>query len=77
MFDAVFAFTVLQNMPSPLETLTELRRTARRGAAVTVTGLKKAFSIDTLKQLLCHAGLRLVSVKDEEKLKCYVALSLK
>lgn len=77
VFDKVFAFTLLQNLPKLPETLTEFRRTARRGAAVTVTGLKKAFSIDTLMQLLCHAGLRLVSVKDEEKLKCYVALSLK
>jgi ubiquinone/menaquinone biosynthesis C-methylase UbiE len=77
VFDEIFAFTLLQNLPKPSETLTELCRTARTGAAITVTGLKKAFSIATLKQLLCDAGLRLVSVKDEEKLKCYVALSLK
>jgi ubiquinone/menaquinone biosynthesis C-methylase UbiE len=77
MFDEVFAFTVLQNMPNPLETLRELRRTARGGAAVTVTGLKKTFSLETLKELLYRAGLRLVSVKEKEELKCYVALSLK
>ena len=77
VFNAIFAFTLLQNLPKPSETLTELHRTARRGAAVTVTGLKKAFSLEALKELLCRAGLRFVSVKDEEKLKCYVVLSLK
>jgi len=76
-FDSVFAFTVLQNMPKPLEMLTELCRTARRDAAVTVTGLKKTFSVENLKELLYSAGLRVVSVKDEDKLTCYVALSLK
>ncbi len=76
-FDDVFAFTVLQNMPNPLETLMELRRTAKRSAAITITGLKKTFSLESLKELICQAGLRLVSVKDEEKLKCYVILSLK
>jgi ubiquinone/menaquinone biosynthesis C-methylase UbiE len=77
VFDEVFAFTLLQNMPNPLETLTELRRIAREGATVTVTGLKKAFPLQTLRELLCSAGLRLVSIKDEEKLKCYVASSQK
>jgi ubiquinone/menaquinone biosynthesis C-methylase UbiE len=77
VFEGVFAFTLLQNMPKPAETLTELRRTARGGAAVTVTGLKKTFSIQTLKELLVLAGFRLVSVQDEEILKCYVASGLK
>jgi ubiquinone/menaquinone biosynthesis C-methylase UbiE len=76
VFGTVFTFTLLQNMPTPLETLAELRRTARRGAAVTVTGLKKTFSLETLKELLRQAALRLVSIKDEENLKCYVALTL-
>jgi ubiquinone/menaquinone biosynthesis C-methylase UbiE len=76
-FDAVFAFTVLQNMPKPLETLMEIRRTARDYAVVTVTGLKKTFSTKALEKLLRHAGLHVVSVKDEKKLKCYVASSIK
>jgi ubiquinone/menaquinone biosynthesis C-methylase UbiE len=77
VFNAVFAFTVLQNMPKPLETLMEIRRTARDYAVVTVTGLKKTFSTKALEKLLRNAGLHVVSVKDEEKLKCYVASSIK
>jgi ubiquinone/menaquinone biosynthesis C-methylase UbiE len=76
-FSTVFAFTVLQNMPKPLETLLEVRRTAREGAVVTVTGLKKTFSAGSFGNLLRNAGLNVVSVKDEENLKCYVAISLK
>ena len=77
VFNAVFAFTVLQNMPKPLETLMEIRRTARNDAVVTVTGLKKTFSTKALEKLLRHAELHVVSVKDEEKLKCHVASSIK
>ena len=76
-FNEVFAFTVLQNMPKPIETLVEIRRTARDGAVVTVTGLKKTFSTEALRKLLRIAGLHVVSVKNEEKLKCYVASSFK
>jgi ubiquinone/menaquinone biosynthesis C-methylase UbiE len=76
-FNAVFAFTVLQNMPKPLETLMEIRRTAQDDAVVTVTGLKKTFSTGALEKLLDRAGLHVVSLKDEERLKCYVASSIK
>ncbi len=76
-FDEVFAFTVLQNMPNPIATLKELHRTARTGADVTVTGLKKTFLVDKLKELLSAAKLRLVSMLEEENLACYVALTVK
>jgi ubiquinone/menaquinone biosynthesis C-methylase UbiE len=76
-FSAVFAFTLLQNMPKPLKTLREVRRTAQDDAVIAVTGLKKTFSTETLVDLLRNAGLHVVSVEDDEKLKCHVALSLK
>lgn len=77
LFNAVFAFTVLQNMPKPLETLVEIRRTAAKDACVVVTGLKKVFSAKALTKLLHDAHFRAVTVKDEENLKCYVAFGLK
>jgi ubiquinone/menaquinone biosynthesis C-methylase UbiE len=75
-FAVVFAFTVLQNMPKPAETLTELKRTAKHGGSIVVTGLKKAFSLEAFKALLHHAGLRVVSLKDDVVLKCHVAVSV-
>jgi ubiquinone/menaquinone biosynthesis C-methylase UbiE len=73
-FDAVFAFTVLQNMPQPSETLRELKRVARLGGSVVVTGLKKAFPLDTFMDVLEGTSLRVASFVDIEDLKCYVAV---
>ena len=75
-FSVVFAFTVLQNMPKPSETLKEIKRTAKHDASIVVTGLKKTFSIDAFRELLQNAGLSVVSLMDEDVLKCYVAISL-
>jgi ubiquinone/menaquinone biosynthesis C-methylase UbiE len=77
-FAVVFAFTVLQNMPKPAETLTEIKRTAKQhGGAIVVTGLKKAFSLEAFGALLRQAGLRVVSLKDDAVLKCHVAVSVR
>jgi ubiquinone/menaquinone biosynthesis C-methylase UbiE len=76
-FNVVFAFTVLQNMPKPLKTLNEIKRTSKHDASIAVTGLKKAFPKDAFKELLQNAGLSVVSLKDEDALKCYVAISFK
>jgi ubiquinone/menaquinone biosynthesis C-methylase UbiE len=73
-FDAVFAFTVLQNIPKPSETLGELKRVAKLGGRVVVTGLKKAFSLDVFMDVLEGSGLRVASFIDDETLNCYVAV---
>ena len=73
-FDVGFAFTVLQNMPEPAETLNELKRVVTLGGKVVVTGLKKAFSLNTFMDVLDCSDLRIVSFVDNEDLKCYVAV---
>jgi ubiquinone/menaquinone biosynthesis C-methylase UbiE len=75
-FNVVFAFTVLQNMPKPLETLSEIKRNVGRDAPIVVTGLKKAFSLEAFQALLKDAGLRIVSLADADALKCYVAVTV-
>ena len=74
VFDAVFAFTVLQNMPRPAETLMELKRIAKLNADVVVTGLKKAFPLKTFLDVLEGTSLYLRSFADREDLNCYVAV---
>lgn len=74
-FRVVFAFTVLQNMPKPAETLRELKRAAKRGGSIVVSGLKKVFSLEAFGALLQKAGLRAVFCEDDLRLKCYVAVS--
>jgi ubiquinone/menaquinone biosynthesis C-methylase UbiE len=73
-FDVVFAFTVLQNMPKPAVTLKEFTRVARLGSRVVVTGLKKAFPLNTFMDILEGSGMKIISFVDNEDLKCYVAI---
>jgi ubiquinone/menaquinone biosynthesis C-methylase UbiE len=72
--DAVFAFTLLQNMPEPSETLNQFKLVAKLGGKVVVTGLKKVFSVNTFMDVLEGAGLQIISFVDKEDLKCYVAV---
>jgi ubiquinone/menaquinone biosynthesis C-methylase UbiE len=76
-FNVVFAFTVLQNMPNPSETLSEIKRNAKLGATMVVTGLKKAFSLEAFRALLENAGLQLVAFEDADSLKCHVAVAVR
>jgi ubiquinone/menaquinone biosynthesis C-methylase UbiE len=72
-FDAIFAFTVLQNMPKPIESLKELKRVARPDGRIVVTGLKKAFPLNTFVDTLEGSGMKIISFVDNEDLKCYIA----
>jgi len=76
-FSLVFAFTVLQNMPYPLETLQEIERASKSDAFIVVTGLKKVFSLVQFADLLEIAGLIVFSFRDAEPLKCYIAVTVK
>jgi ubiquinone/menaquinone biosynthesis C-methylase UbiE len=76
-FNIIFSFTVLQNLPKPLETLSEIKRTAQQMASIVVTGLKSVFSLDTFQGLLQDAGLQVFSLKADDNLKCYVVVTHK
>jgi ubiquinone/menaquinone biosynthesis C-methylase UbiE len=74
LFDSVYAFTVIQNMPDPKDTLTEMRRVTRLDSTVVVTGLKKCFSREVFMSLLETAGFNVMRLEDGCDLKCYVAV---
>lgn len=76
VFSVVFAFTVLQNMPKPKETLCELKRVTKSDGNLVVTGLKKAFSLNDFMDILEDAELIVVSFVDDEVLKCFVAVAV-
>ena len=76
-FTIVFAFTVLQNLPKPLESLSEIKRNAQQTASIVVTGLKRVFSLEAFQALLQDAGLKVFSLKADDNLKCYVAVAHK
>lgn len=73
-FEAVFAVTLLQNMPNPLSTLNELKRISKNKATIIVTGLKKEFSLEKFLELLKTAELSITKIVDTKDLKGYIAL---
>lgn len=74
VFSAVFAFTVLQNVPDPSKTLIELRRVAKPDGKIVLTGLKKAFPKTKFIGLLEKRAFKIISFLDNADLKCYVAV---
>ena len=74
-FDAIFAFTLFQNLPKPILALKEILRVAKPAGFVVITGLKKVFSLSSFKELLCSAGIYPFKFIDEDYLKCYIAIS--
>lgn len=76
-FDAVFAITLLQNMPNPRKTLQETKRIAKPNASIIVTGLKKHFTEHYFIKLLKNAKLKTKLLKTNDNLKCYIAICKK
>jgi ubiquinone/menaquinone biosynthesis C-methylase UbiE len=56
MFHAVTSFTLLQNMPNPLETVKELIRVSDK--LITITVLKKKIDVNSLEKILQDSGLK-------------------
>ena len=74
-FDAVFAITLLQNMPNPTQTLREAARLSKGGAALAVTGLKKTFNLKCFLKILNSAGLREKILITNDRIKDYIAVT--
>ena len=75
-FSHVFGITLIQNMPNPAKTLNEIKRVAKKDAAIVVTGMKKSFTLEEFEELLRDAGFNIIALKDEG-LKCYVTVCTK
>ena len=71
-FDFVFAFTVLQNMPKPVEMLRELSRVVKPESTIVATALKRAISLEAFADMLEQTGLRATELREDEQLQCYV-----
>jgi ubiquinone/menaquinone biosynthesis C-methylase UbiE len=75
-FDMLYAFTMLQNMPSPKQTLLEFKRQTKNDGKLVITGLKKIFDLTTFLDLIEANALRLFKFIDDPNLKCYIAIVL-
>lgn len=76
-FSHIFAFTVLQNMPKPIQTLTEAKLAAKADARLVFTALKRAIPLETFGALLEQAALDVVALRDDEVLQCHVVTAIK
>ena len=76
-FDVVFVFTVLQNMPSPIKTVTEIKLAAKSNGVIVLTGLKKVFSLKTINNILRKTGLKTIALETGSDLKDYVTINEK
>ncbi len=74
VFDVVFSFTVLQNVPSSERTVAEIRRVSKRGSEVVLSVSKKAFTHASFLRVLAGSELLLVRLIDGGELKDYVAI---
>lgn len=74
VFDKIFAITVLQNMPNPVKTIKEMKRTGKKEALFAVTGLKKKYTQKSFVNTFEKANLKVVSLNSSQQLKGYVAL---
>ena len=77
VFEFTFAFTVLQNMPKPVETLKQLVAVSTHDAFFVVTWLKAAVSLEVFGELLEDAGLQVVSFRNDDSLRCHVVRRVK
>lgn len=73
-FDIIFAFTILQNMPIPENTLKEIKIKTKDNGKMILTGMKKAFSLEKFRDMLVSAGLNLISIETATNLQDYVAI---
>jgi malonyl-CoA O-methyltransferase len=73
-FDAVFAVTLLQNMPAPISTLIEIDRVSKPEAPIVVTGLRKRFTQEELVKELHQANLEVEMLKLDEGNREYVCI---
>ena len=73
-FDAVFAVTLLQNMPHPNTTLTEINRVSKARASIVITGLRKRFTQEELVKMLHQANMEIETLRLDEGNREYVCI---
>jgi ubiquinone/menaquinone biosynthesis C-methylase UbiE len=77
VFDKVFAFTLMQNIPELSTAVREMVRVAKRNSWLTITGLKKNFSVEDFGKVLDEAGLKFSIVDFGEQTKDIIAVGCK
>lgn len=72
-FDAVISLTLLQNMPSPKQTVKEAKRIMVKGGLLMLTTLKQKHSVSEIEEWINSANLkslRMGRIPDSEDILC-------
>jgi ubiquinone/menaquinone biosynthesis C-methylase UbiE len=77
VFERVFSFTLLPDMPNPKLTLEELQRVSKGGSVHVISALKRAVKKEDFTSLLKEAKLEMEKLVDEEETKDFVAVCRK
>ena len=71
-FHALFAVTLLQNMPNPTATLREIERITKSEATIGLTTLKKRSTQTAITEALKKAKLKITVLETTAKIKDYI-----
>ena len=73
VFNWIFAVTLLQNMPEPEITLSEMKRVSKKNGRLVITALKKSFSVKQFNEILKKLGFKKPITFFQNELKDYIA----
>jgi len=74
LFDKVFSFTLIHDLPNPERTVLEMARVSKPRSKIVVTALKKMYTLTKLTDRLGSSGMRVVDAPDAEGLKDHVVV---
>jgi ubiquinone/menaquinone biosynthesis C-methylase UbiE len=74
-FNTLFAVTLIQNLPTIQEAITEMKRVSRPGTRAAITTLKKTFTLAEFGRAFEDSGFRDVSLYQNENLKDWFAFA--
>jgi len=74
LFDKVFSFTLIHDLPNPERAVFEMARVAKPGSKIVVTALKKVYTLKKLTDRLGLSGMRVIDAPDAEGLKDHVVV---
>ncbi len=74
LFDKVFSFTMIQDIPNPRRAISEITRVSKPGSKVIVTALKKAYTRARLIAQLRFPGLKVIDIPNAEWIRDHIAI---
>ncbi|MCK4243366.1 class I SAM-dependent methyltransferase, partial [Candidatus Bathyarchaeota archaeon] len=72
VFNTVFSFTLLQNVPDPIRTLKEIIRVAKPQTLIVISALKKNYKKNEITNLIHKTNLKILESINHDFLNDYI-----